>query len=119
MAKRKTVLPARRQRDRSRDDDSLLLRSAESLGRVIGALQRELDRAAKRLSVDPDRTTDHNGLTPRAKTKRTPPKKTGAKKTAKRTAKTKASAKATRTARMAAMAARKKAAGRASGSGKR
>ena len=30
-------------------DDSLLLRSAESLGRVIGALQRQLDGATKRL----------------------------------------------------------------------
>jgi hypothetical protein len=28
----------------------MLLRSAESLGRVIGALQRQLDGAAKRLS---------------------------------------------------------------------
>jgi hypothetical protein len=44
------MLPARKMRDRSRDDDSLLLRSAESLGRVIGALQRQLDGATKRLS---------------------------------------------------------------------
>jgi hypothetical protein len=50
MAKRSKVLPARKPRDRSRDDDSLLLRSAESLGRVIGALQRQLDGATKRLS---------------------------------------------------------------------
>lgn len=49
MAKQRTVLPARKPRDRSRDD-SLLLRSAESLGRVIGALQRQLDGATKRLS---------------------------------------------------------------------
>jgi len=49
MTKRTKVLPARKPRDRSRDDDSLLLRSAESLGRVIGALQRQLDGAAKRL----------------------------------------------------------------------
>lgn len=49
MTKRKKVLPARKPRDRSRDDDSLLLRSAESLGRVIGALQRQLDSATKRL----------------------------------------------------------------------
>jgi hypothetical protein len=48
MAKRKKVLPARKPRDRSRDD-SLLLRSAETLGRVIGALQRQLDGATKRL----------------------------------------------------------------------
>jgi hypothetical protein len=50
MTKRKKTLPARKPRDRSRDDDSLLLRSAESLGRVIGALQRQLDGATKRLS---------------------------------------------------------------------
>ena len=50
MAKRKEVLPARKPRDRTRDDDSLLLRSAESLGRVIGALQRQLDGATGRLT---------------------------------------------------------------------
>jgi hypothetical protein len=49
MAKRRN-LPARKPRDRSRDDDSMLLRSAESLGRVIGALQRQLDEATKRLA---------------------------------------------------------------------
>jgi len=41
MAKRGKVLPARRQRDRG--EPSVLLRSAESLGRVIGLLQRQLD----------------------------------------------------------------------------
>jgi hypothetical protein len=51
MAKRKRALPTRKPRDRSRDDESLLLRSAESLGRVIGALQRQLDGATKRLSA--------------------------------------------------------------------
>jgi hypothetical protein len=50
MAKRRKTLPARKPRDRSRDDDSRLLRSAESLGRVIGALQRQLDEATKRLA---------------------------------------------------------------------
>ena len=50
MAKRKTVLQARKPGDRSRDDDSLLLRSAESLGRVIGALQRQLDGATRKLA---------------------------------------------------------------------
>ena len=50
MARPERVLPARKPRDRSRDDDSMLLRSAESLGRVIGALQRQLDGATKRLS---------------------------------------------------------------------
>lgn len=53
MTKRRKVLPARKPRDRSRDDDALLLRSAESLGRVIGALQRQLDGATKRL-LKPD-----------------------------------------------------------------
>ena len=50
MARRRRVVPARTPRDRSRDDDSMLLRSAESLGRVIGALQRQLDEATKRLA---------------------------------------------------------------------
>jgi hypothetical protein len=55
MAKRKKVLPARkRQRDRSRDDESLLMRSAETLGRMIGTLQRQLDGATKRLSKTAD-----------------------------------------------------------------
>ena len=51
MARQERVLPARKSGDRSRDDDSMLLRSAESLGRVIGALQRQLDGATKRLSL--------------------------------------------------------------------
>jgi hypothetical protein len=52
MTKHKRALPARKPRGRSRDDDeSLLLRSAESLGRVIGALQRQLDGATRRLST--------------------------------------------------------------------
>ena len=41
---RKTI-PAHSRRDRSREDESLLLRSAESLGRMIGSLQRQLDVA--------------------------------------------------------------------------
>lgn len=41
MAKQGRILPARRQRSEA----SLLLRSAESLGRIIGSLQRELDAA--------------------------------------------------------------------------
>ena len=56
MARQSKVLPARKPRDRSRDDDSLLLRSAESLGRVIGALQRQLDSATRRLGY-----SDGNG----------------------------------------------------------
>ena len=46
---RKTI-PARPSRDRSRDDESLLLRSAESLGRMIGSLQRQLDVATGRVA---------------------------------------------------------------------
>jgi hypothetical protein len=58
MAKQRRVLPARKPQDRSRDNDSLLLRSAESLGRVIGALQRQLDGATRRLS----HSTGNGGL---------------------------------------------------------
>jgi len=43
-------IPAHPARDRSRDDESLLLRSAESLGRMIGSLQRQLDIATGRLA---------------------------------------------------------------------
>ena len=56
MAKQGKVLRARKPRDRSRDE-SLLLRSAESLGRIIGALQRQLDHAARTLSTDSRKTT--------------------------------------------------------------
>jgi len=45
MARKTPAPPAR---DRSREDESLLLRSAESLGRVIGSLQRQLDIATGR-----------------------------------------------------------------------
>jgi hypothetical protein len=44
MAKHEKTLPARRQRG---VDESLLIRSAESLGRMIGSLQRQLDGATK------------------------------------------------------------------------
>jgi hypothetical protein len=37
-------------KSRSREDESLLLRSAESLGRMIGSLQRQLDLATRRLA---------------------------------------------------------------------
>ena len=43
-------IPAHPARDRSREDESLLLRSAESLGRMIGSLQRQLDVATRRLT---------------------------------------------------------------------
>lgn len=99
MTKRKKVLPARKTGDRSRDDDSLLLRSAESLGRVIGELQRQLDGATKRLSdtagdaldqlpslreiadtVTTSATSIKRRIAPRAAKKTTKRKSTGAKK---------------------------------------
>ena len=46
MAKRGRTLPARR----LHVEDALLIRSAESLGRMIGTLQRQLDGASKQLS---------------------------------------------------------------------
>ena len=52
MAKRRKALPARPPTEGAGDEHSLLLRSAESLGRVIGALQRQLDDATRRLSLD-------------------------------------------------------------------
>jgi hypothetical protein len=48
MTKQGKALPVRRPPERF--DDSALLRSAEALGRMIGALQRQLDGAARRLS---------------------------------------------------------------------
>jgi hypothetical protein len=48
MAKRgRRVVPARK---KQRDDDSLLIRSAESLGRVIGSLQRQVRGRTKRVT---------------------------------------------------------------------
>ena len=47
MARHGKVLPAHRPRE---EDDSILLRSAETIGRVIGTLQRQLDGARGRLS---------------------------------------------------------------------
>jgi hypothetical protein len=69
MAKHGKVLPARKRHDdHPGDDDSLLLRSAESLGRVIGALQRQLDGATKRLSY-----VDGDGGTPNGQSRRSAP----------------------------------------------
>lgn len=79
MAKRRKVLPARQPRDRSRDDDSLLLRSAESLGRVIGALQRQLDEATQRLSSVGSTGTSATGA--RAQSRKTTGAKKGSRKT--------------------------------------
>lgn len=49
MAKRRKVLPARRQREAG-EVKLRLLRSAESLGRMIGDLQRQLEAATKAAS---------------------------------------------------------------------
>lgn len=51
MAKRKTKGLQARKSDASRDDDSLLIRSAESLGRVIGSLRRSVQDGTKRMST--------------------------------------------------------------------
>jgi hypothetical protein len=67
------------------EDDSLLLRSAESLGRVIGSLQRELERAAKRvIKVDGTRAK----TTARSRKTATPRKPAAARTAAKHTAAT-------------------------------
>ena len=47
MTKQRKTLPARR---KTAADSSLLLRSAESLGRMIGSLQRQLE-AARQLTI--------------------------------------------------------------------
>ena len=52
MARQRKTLPARR---RDAMDDSLLIRSAESLGRVIGSLQRQLDAARHVVSTQQGR----------------------------------------------------------------
>jgi hypothetical protein len=95
MARQGKTLPARR--PRSAADESLLIRSAESLGRMIGSLQRQLDGASKKFS--PDSLTDAfraNGhesgrtppATPRTAGTRATAKASGAKaKTAKGTSK--------------------------------
>jgi hypothetical protein len=45
------AIPAHPTRDRTRDNESLLLRSAESLGRMIGSLQRQLEVANGRVNA--------------------------------------------------------------------
>jgi hypothetical protein len=60
-------IPARPPRDRSRDDESLLLRSAESLGRMIGSLQRQLEVATGRFAASkPDGMGRKNSGTKRS-----------------------------------------------------
>lgn len=50
MARRGTKVLQARKTAASRNDDSLLIRSAESLGRVIGSLQRQVHGTSKRVS---------------------------------------------------------------------
>ena len=47
MARQGKAIPGRK----ARDEESLLLRSAESLGRMIGLLQRQLDGAARSMAA--------------------------------------------------------------------
>ena len=80
MARQRKTLPARRQQA---TDDSLLIRSAESLGRMIGSLQRQLD-AARRLTLPSVDGASGNGHAPGRKGTKNPKPKTkhAAKKTA-------------------------------------
>ena len=62
MARQSKTLPASRQ---DATNDSLLIRSAESLGRVIGSLQRQLDAARHltgRATDDEFRANGHRPL---------------------------------------------------------
>jgi hypothetical protein len=101
MAKREKVLPARKQRDRSREDESLLMRSAENLGRMIGTLQRQLDGAGKRLSETADDVRESlpdmplgggRDVSRKSGAKRKKKTSTGTKKTAARTSAARSSA---------------------------
>ena len=65
MARRgRRVLPARK---KQRDDDSLLIRSAESLGRVIGSLQRQMQGRSKRVTAIANDVIDAIPAPPRLK----------------------------------------------------
>ena len=110
MPKQGKLLPARRRRDGPQDGDSILLRSAESIGRVIGTLQRQLDGARNRLSGISDdeqaspRASDNGGPGPAPKRTRKASTHKAAKRTGKasarnatkRTRKTSATKKTTR-----------------------
>jgi len=66
MTKQGKLLPARRQRVQPQDEDSILVRSAESIGRVIGTLQRQLDTARNQIATsggngNPGSRTNHSG----------------------------------------------------------
>ena len=64
MAKQRKTLPARR---KNAIDTSLLIRSAESLGRVIGSLQRQLDAARQLTTRSAGTEPGRNGHTPMRK----------------------------------------------------
>ena len=81
MARHGKLLPARKPRDRSRDEASVLLRSAESLGRVIGALQRQLNGATKRRASTADDVMKDWGTSKRAAKPARTPKRTSSRKT--------------------------------------
>ena len=66
MAKRERAVSSR---PRSRNQESLLIRSAESLGRVIGSLQRQLAVATKQLTATSAAARDEGEL-PRKVAKR-------------------------------------------------
>jgi hypothetical protein len=105
MAKRRTkVIPARKEETAAHDDDSLLVRSAESLGRVIGSLQRQVRGSSKRAASIADDVLDALPDLPRFDTVFG-----GEPRARKRTAARKASARKTKTARKTAGA--RKAAG--------
>jgi hypothetical protein len=74
MAKR--IVPVRPARKKRRvDDDTLLIRSAESLGRVIGSLRRQLlaVRASASGNDEPRKRTPRRTSTARAKAKTAKP----------------------------------------------
>jgi hypothetical protein len=73
MAKLRTLV-AEKQPVRSRTDESLSLRSAETLGRMIGTLQRQLDHVMRRVHAN-GVEVDGDGSTPPDDTSRTRRKK--------------------------------------------
>jgi hypothetical protein len=103
MTKQGKVLPARRPRF---DDGSVLLRSAESIGRVIGTLQRQLDGARGRLSGladDEDMTRHrHNGSGAAAKATRNAAVRSTARKATSQAKKTAATTKSKRASKSTA-----------------
>ena len=119
MAKRSKALPARKSA-RSRDDDSVLIRTAESLGRMIGSLQRQLQDATSYMSEagdaalealpelpqfddvfgrEPKNATARTKSTSRGATKRKAPRKAAASRPTTTAAKKKSAARSRKTSR--------------------